>query len=231
MAEFVNDCPRCGAKKITFDIAGDVVVGTIGPLTYIFETLSLCRACDRTTIFVMHGTVESSSHSWSSGSLARPTGALFSGIKVMGHVSIANEVTIPPPDFVPADVEACFKEGTACLAIQCFNAAGAMFRLVLDLATKNLLPPEGAENGPNRNQRNRIFDRLTYLFETGILPHSLEDLAVCVREDGNDAAHDGTLAKADAEDLLDFSRLLLERIYTEPARLAAAKLRRDERRA
>jgi hypothetical protein len=231
MAEFVNDCPRCGAKKITFDIAGDVVLGTIDTLTYVFETLCLCRACERSTIFVMHAKVENSSHSWNSGGLSQARGSLYHGIDIMGHVSVASEATILPPEFIPADVEACFKEGTACLAIQCFNAAGAMFRLVLDLATKKLLPAEGADNGPNRKQRNRIFDRLAYLFEAGILPRGLEELAACVREDGNDAAHDGTLAKADAEDLLDFSRLLLERIYTEPARLQQARDRRDQRRA
>jgi hypothetical protein len=51
-----------------------------------------------------------------------------------------------------------------------------------------------------------------------------------VREDGNDGAHDGTLGKEDAEDLLDFTTALLERIYTEPERLRLAQERREKRR-
>ena len=51
-----------------------------------------------------------------------------------------------------------------------------------------------------------------------------------MREDGNDGAHQGTLTKEDAEDLLDFTFLLLERIYTELQRLKEAKTRREKRR-
>jgi Domain of unknown function (DUF4145) len=63
-----------------------------------------------------------------------------------------------------------------------------------------------------------------------MLPPELRDLAACVREDGNDGAHQGTLTKADAEDLLDFTTELLERIYTEPRRLKIAQARHDARR-
>jgi hypothetical protein len=58
----------------------------------------------------------------------------------------------------------------------------------------------------------------------------LRELASCVREDGNDGAHAGTLSKEDAEDLLDFTCALLERLITEPKRLELAEARRNERR-
>lgn len=229
MAEFVGDCPRCGSAKVTFDIKGDAVVNISG-LTYHFNALSQCRACLQCTIFLLSNTVPSSSHSWDDGNLTRGMGSLFKLFSIDGHVSIANDAGIAPPDFVPDHIDRIFREGSSCLAIGCFNAAGSMFRLCLDMATKSLLPAADGDGGPNRAQRTRLFDRLGYLFEVGIIPRSLEPLATCVREDGNDAAHDGTLAKADAEDLLDFSRILLERIYTEPARLAEAQQRRAERR-
>jgi hypothetical protein len=54
------------------------------------------------------------------------------------------------------------------------------------------------------------------------LPEALRDLSSCVKEDGNDGAHAGTLTKEDAEDLLDFTTALLERLYTEPKQLALA---------
>jgi hypothetical protein len=72
--------------------------------------------------------------------------------------------------------------------------------------------------------------RLAWLLDNGILPQELRVLSTCIREDGNDAAHDGTLKKADAEDLMDFTVALFERVYTEPERLRLANERREERR-
>jgi hypothetical protein len=51
-----------------------------------------------------------------------------------------------------------------------------------------------------------------------------------LKDDGNDGAHAGTLTKADAVDLLDFTFELLERLYTERKRLELAAVRREERR-
>jgi hypothetical protein len=68
------------------------------------------------------------------------------------------------------------------------------------------------------------------LNDNHLLPESLRDLSTCVREDGNDGAHTGTLSKEDAEDLLDFTKILLERIYTEPERVRQASERRTRRR-
>ena len=72
---------------------------------------------------------------------------------------------------------------------------------------------------------------MPWLFEHGHLPADLRDLSTCIREDGNDGAHAGTLTKEDAEDLLDFTRELLERLHTEPAKLRLVEERRKARRA
>jgi hypothetical protein len=66
--------------------------------------------------------------------------------------------------------------------------------------------------------------------ENGLIAQDLYDLSECIREDGNDGAHDGTLTKEDAADLLDFTVALFERMFTEPERLRLAKERRDKRR-
>ena len=72
--------------------------------------------------------------------------------------------------------------------------------------------------------------RLAWLFEHNILPDSVKELAKCIREDGNDGAHAGTISKIDAEDVLDFTYALLHRLYTEPKKLELAQKRRDDRR-
>ena len=62
------------------------------------------------------------------------------------------------------------------------------------------------------------------------MPNDLRELSTSIREDDNDGAHAGTLKKEDAEDLLDFSGALLERLYIEPEKLRLAGKRREARR-
>lgn len=104
-----------------------------------------------------------------------------------------------------------------------------MFRLCVDFGTQELLPPDGEVGGPNARQRRDLGLRLQWLFANGKLPEELHDLAHCIKEDGNDGAHRGTLSEADVDDLLDFTAHLLERRYTFPKRIADAAVRRAER--
>jgi hypothetical protein len=134
---------------------------------------------------------------------------------------------------LPANIEAVFNEAARCFAVGCFNAAGTMFRLCVDLATKALLPDPPTEGipQPSSKQRRDLGLRLPWLFEQKLLPEGLHDLSSCIKEDGNDGAHAGTLSKADVEDILDFTFSLLERLYTEPQKIKKAKERQTARRA
>jgi len=71
---------------------------------------------------------------------------------------------------------------------------------------------------------------MEWLLDNKILPEALRELAECVKDDGNDGAHEGILDKETAEDLDDFVYILLERLYTEPQRLVDAKERRKQRK-
>lgn len=95
------------------------------------------------------------------------------------------------------------------------------------MATKELLPPEGQE--PGNKVRRSLGLRMGWLFDNQVLPQAMRDLAECVKDDGNDGAHDGLLDKTSAIDLEEFTYVLLERLYTEKARLEEAKLRRQKR--
>ena len=85
-------------------------------------------------------------------------------------------------------------------------------------------------DGLSAFDRKNLGPRLDWLFEAKLLPLELDGLSDCIREDGNDAVHRGALGKEDAEDLLDFTVALLERMFTEPERLKLAEIRRQERR-
>ncbi|PKQ80783.1 hypothetical protein AOX56_11125 [Aeromonas sobria] len=71
---------------------------------------------------------------------------------------------------------------------------------------------------------------MDWLFEHGHLPVALKELAECIKDDGNDGAHEGILSKVDVDDLIDFTVTLLERLYTEPRKIELAKERRLARR-
>jgi hypothetical protein len=105
-----------------------------------------------------------------------------------------------------------------------------MFRLCIDLATVAMLPNEDS-GGPNQRTRRSLGLRLGWIFDNGILPETLRKLSTCIKDDGNDGAHAGTLSEEDANDIADFTVILLERVYTEPKRLEIAKERRIARRS
>jgi hypothetical protein len=153
--------------------------------------------------------------------------------EVARPITLRDNATIHAPDHLPDEILSAFEEGAACLSVDCYNAAAAMFRLCLDLATRPLLPDpsDTAKPQPNSRQRRDLGLRLPWLFEHGLLPREIEHLAQCIREDANDGVHVGNLSTNDAEDLLDFTVALLERLYTLPKRVALAEERRTQRRS
>jgi hypothetical protein len=231
MAIMIADCPRCGAEKMTFDVTGQTrTIAIIYDWQRWFEVFSICRHCHKSTVFEVsqkdiHVGDEIKKQNW----LVERTAALNIYVDVKRFINISDFHRIPSPDHVSPDIARVFDEGAACVAISCWNAAGTMFRLCVDLATKRLLP-EGEVEGLNAKTRRDLGLRLPWLFDNRYLPDGLRELSKCIHQDGNDAAHQGTLTEADAHDLLDFTIALLHRLYTEPEKLRLAEQRRADRR-
>ena len=228
MAIMVDDCPRCGSQKITFNIRNGNFIGekkiSLNSSVKTYEIYCVCRECSRGTIFIAQPVSKQKSFDgidWSGGFNFNSIGI------IRGVVTPADLKVGPPPDFLPKKINNIFTEGAKCLSVGCYNAAATMFRLCLDIATKELLPPEGQEPG-NRVRRSLGF-RMEWLFDNQSLPEAMKDLAECVKEDGNDGAHEGLLDKTSAIDLMEFTYILLERLYTEKVRLEEAKIRRQKR--
>ena len=195
-----------------------------------YEAFCICRHCSRSTIFLLSEKGIEETKAIRQFGLEKLQVAANKLVTVENYVSLKDAKAISPPEYLPPEIFSVFSEGATCLAVGCFNAAGTMFRLSVDLATKSVLP-EADANGLNSKIRRNLGFRLPWLFEQGLLPVALQELSSCIKEDGNDGAHDGTLGKEDAEYLLDFTFALLERMYTEPERLRLAKERRESRRA
>lgn len=227
MSMLVADCPRCNAKEMTFDLKNQVLTGSSYGWQSKLEVFCVCRACFRPTIFLV-AQLEPNFDKYIKDGLAKVDFAANKIVRVERYIGLRDNNAKKPPEYLPEEIKNVFNEGSACISIGCFNAAATMFRLCLDIATKSLLPKESDE--PNNKIRRNLGLRLPWLFDNGILPIALKDLSTCIKDDGNDGAHEGILNKSDAEDILDFTFILLERLYTEPKRLEQAAERRSKRK-
>lgn len=231
MSELVADCPRCRATRTTFDVLAETAVGKRYDWQTIYEAFCVCRHCGKSTIFVLADSgIGERDFIKKSGGVAAVKGSIAAFARVETYISMKDAASTAPPEHLPDDIFRAFVEGATCKAVKCYNASGTMFRLCIDLATRPLLP-EADQDGLNRKVRRDLGLRLPWLLDHGYLPGGLKELSSCVKEDGNDGAHAGSLTEEDSEDLLDFTSALLERMFTEQKRLELAKQRREERRA
>jgi len=229
MPELVANCPRCGANRITFDLVSAIKTVLKYDWQNWYEAFCICRQCRRSTTYVLSESMDDDYEHVHKTGLVNIEGAVNRYVRIEGTITVKDSAAVAPPAYIPEQIDAVFREGATCLAVGCNNAAGTMFRLCIDLVTRTLLPEEETE-GLNRGTRRNLGLRLPWLFDNRRLPETLRELSTCVREDGNDGAHAGTLTKEDAQDLLDFTAVLLERIYTEPEQLRLAQERRLQRR-
>jgi hypothetical protein len=230
MAELVANCPRCGAKSITHDVTAlNLVLPKTSFRMRQYEAFGVCRQCKQGTIFVIDEEHDDPDL-FDRQSPLQVKGVLNDYFNARRFIGLKDQATSLPPEHVPPDIADVFREAATCLRMECWNAAGTMFRLCVDLATRPMLPAKDVE-GLNAKTRRDLGLRLPWLFANGILSADLCELSTAIREDANDGAHQGTLTKEEAHNLLDFTTALLERIFTEPKKIELAKERRQQRRA
>ena len=230
MPEIVTDCPRCGAQKTTFDVKQGTYLHAEHNWKRIFEAYSVCRNCNKGTILIVEQKQNTSPFKINTYNILEVSNSsLAPYVDVRGFINLKDNIHVQPPEHLPPHIDEAFREGTTCLSVACYNAAGTMFRLCLDFATKEFLPKDN-EGGLNDKIRRSLGWRLDWLFNNEKLPKTMRELSTCIKDDGNDGAHEGILSKEDAEDILDFTTVLLERLYTEPRRLEIARERRETRR-
>jgi hypothetical protein len=227
VSELIANCPRCDSKKITFDLYSQVNAGSSYGWKIHLEVFCVCRGCNKSTIFLV-SQKEPEGKEYIEKGLFKLDVAANQVVSVERFISVQDNATENPPEHLPENIDTIFREGASCMAIGCNNAAATMFRLCLDLATQSLLPEEA--EGLNSQARRSLGLRLPWLFDNGTLPEALRELSACIKDDGNDGAHEGTLSEEDAADILDFTFILLERLYAEPKRVELAGERRAARR-
>lgn len=225
MSELIADCPRCGASKITFNLNSFEYQGKQYNWKRYYEAFCICRNCQKGTIFLIS---QKEVDDGIEKLLSQNSISVNNYMQIEKYINVKDNTVERPPEYLPKNIEEIFIEGITCKSVECFNASAAMFRLCLDLATKDLLQKDDI-NGLNNKIRRSLGLRLEWLFNNKVIPDSLKELASSIKDDGNDGAHEGILNKTDLEDVFDFTYFLLERLYTEPKRIELANERRVKR--
>ena len=167
MSEFVANCPRCGSKNMTFDLIAEHLVEIHYQWQHWYETFCICRHCKRATIFVLAQNTDSDKNVVHKNGLVNLKTSVNRYMRNEGFISLKDTSSTRPPEYLPPNIDAAFREGAICMSVKCFNAAGTMFRLCIDLATCSMLP-EGEVKGLNSRVRRNLGLRLPWLFDNGV---------------------------------------------------------------
>ena len=200
------DCVRCGYPEVTLDVRGIAVIGSDVYGACEYELQCRCRKCYKTSIMV-------ATRSQSPGVVVEKyAGHYINTGYYIKRLPLVIPLAMACPDFVPDQIKSVFDEAAKCLMTDCFDASGTMFRKTVDVATRTLLPPQPDPEDQAHphfiawKRRKDLKLRLDLLFERKLLPDSLKELASCIHEDGNDAAHASVgIGEAEANDLQDFT--------------------------
>lgn len=228
------DCPRCGAKSMTADVPVSVGIGNSVRPTH-WEVFAVCRKCKKGSIQKVRAASNSlSGIAASMGNFVPHTvnGNLDHLVDIIGGLDSSDFSPADVPEYMSPTVRNAYVEAVSNIRMGCPNAAAAMFRLALDLATKEKVQAiPAADPQPNSDEKRVLAKRVDWLFEQKLLPATLKPLATALRENANDGAHDGVLTMQDANDLYDFAEALMYEIYTVPGQINAINKRRVARRA
>ena len=90
MPLLVEDCPRCGAPKVTFDVKAMAVVHVHSGWMREFEAFCLCSECGRSTVFVLHDRHACSADVFSASTFQQ-VHALGDHVRSIRHISQRDE--------------------------------------------------------------------------------------------------------------------------------------------
>lgn len=126
------------------------------------------------------------------------------------------------PKYSPPNISKFFEQACRALDREDADAAGTMFRKVLDVTTKHLIRRLGhSENGTLKKLDLGLERRIDYLHTQQKLSDDLKSWAHILREGGNDANHEEEPYKTDeAKELRSFAEVFLTYVFTIPGKIA-----------
>lgn len=123
---------------------------------------------------------------------------------------------------IPKSIAKSFEEAGACAGAGAFTACAIMCRRTLEAICAH-----------HEILQGNLKDKLQKLRDDGVIEKRLFEWADSLRDVGNEAAHDMAeeVPKEDARDLLDFTRALVEYIFTFTENFKKFTARRAARKA
>jgi hypothetical protein len=113
---------------------------------------------------------------------------------------------------VPPELEQLYRESRNCCSVSAFTASVLACRKML----MNIAVQQGAKEG------EKFIDYVTFLADNGFIPPNGKGWVDHIRKKGNEATHEiALMSKADAEQLIAFTEMLLKFIYEFPGRIPA----------
>lgn len=217
MPEMALNCPHCSTVKAGFRSAGSHRRGE--PESDLWDVLFYCRVCLRGVVIVL-----------SDGGYGRDPVQANEDSFVSRFTLTAvypAPIELATPEHVPDVVARDYIEALDSLRRGNFNAAGVMFRKVLQRATTAVAKDAGLEPF---SKRTPLQHRIDALANGGLLTGSMCKLAATIKLDGNTAAHeeDQDFDRPAATRMQEFTELFLTYTFTLPERVRLAEPHREE---
>jgi hypothetical protein len=208
-SQFQNDCPYCRTKS-----AGFVVHHQWGDRTRqnFASLLAVCAICNNGIVVRLRNVAGYVVADYARNNHEFPLG----DDRILEiHPKTSGEV----PSDCPASVERFYLQGLMNLASENWDAAGAMFRKTLDVATKIIAPGRRGEN---------LYSRINALADERLITPAMGEWSHELRIDGNDAVHDEEPENAeDAHAMQKFAEAFLRYAFTLPNLVAQNRAKRD----
>lgn len=204
---YVGNCPHCLAEEIGMTLAGATNIPMYRP-TAIFQ----CNRCHLVVSVQMH--TGRTSVDW----LSQASGE----IRKVARENAADVVRVYPeplsttaPEHISPVVLRAFEQGADNAKRKNMDAAAAMYRKALDVATRELDPTLASKN---------LASRIDALHKAGRLTNDLKQWAHVIRLDGNSGAHDEEeMSEAEIAQIASFTELFLTYAFTLPMRVMLRK--------
>lgn len=207
---FQYDCPHCDSRKSSFTVSAQYLRREALGDSYLF---AVCGVCDRPVTFwyVDYARV--------SGRMAIPLGQQISNVEFPGSqftiITSWPENCGDVPERLPENVSRYYEQGIHNEGSGNWDAAGAMFRKALDVATK-ILDPD--------NSSKSLFMRINEMEKSGRLTAEISNWAHEIRIEGNEAVHgDDPETPEDVAAIHEFCRGFLIYTFTLPRLVASRK--------
>lgn len=204
---FVDTCPHCLAASVGMTYLTATAPSGMDP-TVVFR----CNACNNLVCVATQ--YRSTNFAWITQdngefrALCRSHGATIKQI-------YPSPKRIEVPKHISATVQRAYEQGAHNAERGHSDAAAAMYRKALDVATRELDPSLAGKN---------LAPRIDALHAAGKLTSDLKEWAHVIRLDGNQGAHDEEeLTAAEIEQIASFTDLFLTYTFTLPAQVKARK--------